>query len=196
MLTPQVIGIADLNEAIAAARDDRPTKLAHAIELCGQVCQRIKQSPAYLQSDDAKSQLREAITLASNDLTARMLLSVALSRVRYRLSPEASEYFTFAAAGNFLDDLNPDDPSAATRPTARTSAEQELQLLRKVRPMADLRIQPLVDAWSEYIDMQIAFNTGRASSDLYAAKRQSLLDEMQTLKLDRDTAQKIVRAGM
>ncbi len=41
-------------------------------------------------TDEAKNQLREAITLAPSDLTARLLLSVALNRVRYRLSPEAS----------------------------------------------------------------------------------------------------------
>jgi hypothetical protein len=135
-----------------------------------------------LHGDEVVSDLHETLDLAPNCLTARPIA--------------ASEYFILAAAEEFLPDLFNADPAAATQPTPHTTDAAELQLLHKVRPIADLKIQPLVDAWSEFIRMQVAFNTGKASYDSLTEKRQALWNWMQKLKIDQPTAEGIVNQGM
>jgi hypothetical protein len=195
VLNAQVLGVATIDDAVSCARQDRDDSLTQAIRLCAEICDRVRQSPGYLQTDDAGAQLHKVVELAPNDLTARLLLQQAQGKLRRRLSIAASECYAFTAAGNFLPDFFNDTPGAATQPTTRTSDQDELRLLRKVRPMADLKVQPLIDAWSEFIQWQIAYNSGRASTSSYMFRRQALMQEMTDLKLDRDAANALVRQG-
>ena len=196
ILGPTVIGFSTEDDAVDWARTDRQDRFSKAIEICTHACKQISASDSALHGDEVVSDLHETLDLAPNCLTARLLLALSQNKARQRLSIAASEYFILAAAEEFLPDLFNADPAAATQPTPHTTDAAELQLLHKVRPIADLKIQPLVDAWSEFIRMQVAFNTGKASYDSLTEKRQALWNWMQKLKIDQPTAEGIVNQGM
>jgi hypothetical protein len=196
VLGVQVLGVSTIDDAIACARDDRGDTLKHGIELGEELCKKVHDTPGYLQTDDAADLLHEAAEDAPGDLTLRLLLQQAEGKTRRRLSPEASECCTLTAVKDFLPDFFNADAGAATQPTTRMSGENETALLRKVRPLADLKVQPLIDAWSEFLLWQTAYNSGRAALAPYLEHRKALMDAMAGLKLNKDAASDLVRQGI
>jgi hypothetical protein len=192
VLGPGVVGFSNDDEAVDWARTDRREQLSRAMEICGSVCRRISDSNGAIGSDEVIGELHEVLELAPSHLTARLLLALAQNKARQRLSIAASEYYILSGAGDFVGDFFAADATAATQPSGHNTDDDELRLLRKVRPITDLKIQLLVDAWSEFIQMQVAFNRGRASFDLYRAKRQALHAAMEKQKIDHAAAEKIL----
>ena len=68
--------------------------------------------------------------------------------------------------------------------------------LRKLRPLADAKVQPLIDAWSKYIGALNQMQQGMGSSRDVEENRQLLLDEMAKEHADADLMQKMLREGM
>ena len=53
-----------------------------------------------------------------------------------------------------------------------------LSSLRKLRPIADIKVRPLIDAWVSFIQAWDYFEQGAGSAYSVETQRQSLLNEM------------------
>lgn len=191
----QVRGVSNLDEAAQTVRSDRPKNLALAISLFNEMRDEIKNSPGYLQTPGAQAKLRRIIALAPQDISARLLLGAAQNTQRRRLSATASEYYTFVAVAGAVPTLL--DPSNARVGQSTPEAiNLALRDLGKVRPIADLRVQPLIDAWSEFIQACDDAEGGRGSADLVQTKRQALLDTMVELGANQGMIEKMLNESI
>jgi hypothetical protein len=68
--------------------------------------------------------------------------------------------------------------------------------LRKLRPLADPKVRPLVDAWLKFIGAWNDLQQGEGSAQTLEAQRQSLLDEMAREQADPQSMQKMLKDGM
>jgi hypothetical protein len=192
---PQVIGISTLDDAAAVARVDRDPNLKQAIDLFGEVQQGIQNSPGYLQESDAQSKLEHILELAPQHFSAKLLLQVAHNKQRRRLTAGASEYYAFVALNSVLPALDVEKVvgPAQVMPAAMS---QGLAALRKLRPLADLRIQPLIDACSELIQARSDFDLGNGTADLLKAKFLAFEDELSKLQADTTLMEKMLHEGV
>ncbi len=114
----QVLGVATLDDAAAAARVDRDSSLAHAIDLFAKVQESIKQSPAYIFSSEAQDCLHQVLDQFPNHYSAALLLEYSRHEVP-RLSAMATEYYISIAVKEFNSgptvDSKVSDYSAQTR---------------------------------------------------------------------------------
>jgi hypothetical protein len=201
----QVIGISNLDEAAETARSDRSADLAQAISLFDEIKREASNQEAssreasnrhnYLQSSDAINKLKKIVQLEPRHISAKLLLGAGLNTQRRRLSAGASEYYTFTAIAAALPTLvNPSD----AKPGQATPEAIDLALrdLKKLRPMSDLRVQPMIDAWSEFISMCSEAEAGRATEDQLDAKRQALLNVMAHLNANKDMIEKMLNEGV
>jgi hypothetical protein len=73
---------------------------------------------------------------------------------------------------------------------------QGLAALRKLRPIADLRIQPLIDACSELIKARSDFDLGNGSADLLKEKYRAFVEELSKLQADTTLMEKMLHEGV
>lgn len=192
----QVIGITDLDNAASVARTDRDEKLARAISIFDQVQASVKDSPRYLQTAAGQARLQEVLELAPQHLSARLLLGALHNAQRRHLTATASIYYTLLAAHDALPSLV-DQARAGTRTALVPAAVQSgLAGLRKVRPLADPKIQPFVDAWTEFIQAWSQAESGMGTYEMAESKRQALLNEMGRLDTNKELAQKMLQEGI
>ena len=94
----QIIGIANLDEAIATVRSDRDVRLASAIRDFAAFRTVMAAGPAdYIHSKAAQNRLEEIVKLCSRHLSAKLLLAYAQDKQPATLSTTASLYYTFLA---------------------------------------------------------------------------------------------------
>lgn len=200
----QVLGIADLEDAMAIARVDRDAKLAQAIDLFGQVQQAIDKSPDYIYSKAALAKLTQVLTLAPNHYSAKLLLLVN-ERKLPRLSARASEYYTFVAVQSTWGSLYVDPQLGAVLLSPSAATDVTLKELHKVRPLADPNIQPYIDAWIDFIQAFDQFRVGRTNEFRVSSPNQwrivqnkytALLNEGIKLDANRDLAEKMMHEGI
>lgn len=192
----QAIGISDLDSAVAVARNDRDEKLAKAIFVFSQIQDSLKESPRYWQTPAGQAKLRQVLELAPQHLSAKLLLAAAQNKQRRHLTATASLYYIFTAIQNALPTLLDQQKSGEKVQLMPESIEQGLRDLHNLRPMADVRIQPLIDAWSEFIQAWSDAQSGQGSYPLAESKRQALLATMNKLNANRELAQKMLQEGI
>jgi hypothetical protein len=192
----QVIGIANLDDAVATVRSDRTPELTQAIALFAEVQKSLKDKPSAVKDLEIQEKLHKVLYLAPQHLSAQVLLSIAENKEPKTLSATASEYYTFLAAGNMTDALKQRSDSDATASVPSSVVRTGLANLRKLRPLADPNVRPLIDAWSRFIgawnEMQEGFGSPRSVEE----QRQSLLDEMAKENANEDLMQKMLKEGM
>lgn len=191
----QVIGISSLDEAAAVARIDRSDHLRQAIEIFRGIQQSAKESSDYLETPDAQQKLQRVLQLAPEHLSAKLLLDAITNRQRKRLSAAASEYYTFEAVGDMLPTLYAKEGNAPQSQdlVSDVSIDEGLKTLHKLRPMADLTVRPLIDAWTEFTE---ALEQSGAWNSTVEIKAQAVRDAMATLNANRDLAQKMLKQGI
>jgi Lon protease (S16) C-terminal proteolytic domain len=190
----QIMGISDLDDAAAVARSDRSANLSSAIAQFTQIQKSIKDSPDYLNSLDCSNKLKAILDLAPNHLSARILLNHLQNQQRRRLSVTASEYYMFAAVQEMLPTLAFHAGDQVQSPdVSNVAIEAGIKSLRHLRPMADLSVQPLIDAW---IDFSIALEGQNKWTPDVASKAQAVRDVQAKLNADQDLAQKMLKEGI
>lgn len=195
VVDPQVIGISNLDDAAATARVDRDAKLKQAIELFGKIQQSIQDAPDYLHGDEAQSKLQRVLDLAPQHLSAKLLLQVAQNKQRRRLTAGASEYYAFVALNGVVPALDVEKVvgSPQVMPAAMSEA---LDALHKLRPISDLRIQPLIDACSELIQARSDLDLGNGTPELLREKYRAFVDELTKLQSDTTLMEKMLHEGV
>ncbi len=192
----QVIGIATPADALAAVRADRDAKLAQAVALFADVQQGMKKSPAYFKQKEATDKLAQVVSLAPQHLSAKLLLETAQGKAPRTLSPAATLYYTFTAAGGLMGELATRSGDAPKHPVPSGAVKSGLADLHKLRPMADPTVRPLVDAWIKFIESWDASSQGRGSPQAMEHARQALDDEMAKERADTKLMQKMLKEGI
>jgi hypothetical protein len=192
----QVIGISNLDDAVAVMRTDRDEKLTPAIALFAKVQQALKDDPHALQNGAVQSELREILSLEPNHLSAKLLLMVAENKQPPALSPTASLYYTNMAVNVMLPILKDRANFDSTHQITSSAVQQQLADLNKLRPIADGKIQPLIDAWVRLLRTWSALEAGGGSPAGMDALIQKLTDEIAIVNADPDLNQKLLTEGM
>jgi hypothetical protein len=191
----QVLGISDLDEAVAVTRSDRDPKLAKAIELFSEIQKSINDSPGYLETPEAEAKLKDILDLAPNHLSARILLDHLHGDQRRRLTATASEFYMFSAVAQMLPTIYASEGQQTTslENVSTVAIESGIRSLRHLRPMADLSIQPLIDTW---IDFSSTLEQEGGWTPDVAAKAQAIRDALAKVNADQDLAQKMLKEGI
>ena len=192
----QLIGISTLSDAVATVRVDRAPKLNEAIAIFASLQQAAKDNPGYLNGKDAQEKLAKVLELAPQHLSARILLAAAQGKLPKTLSATASEYYTFVAVRVMLGILNERADSTASGQVPSAALRAGLMDLRKLRPLADADVRPLIDAWARFIQAWTALQQGTGSSETLETQRQFLLDEMAQEQADSQMMQKMLKEGV
>ena len=192
----QVIGIANLDDAVATVRTDRDKKLAQPLELFAAVQKSLQERPASLHGKDVQATLQQVLAFAPQHLSAKVLLAIAQGTQPKTLSASASAYYTLLGVGNMMDALKERSDSAATPSVPSSVVQTGLANLRKLRPMAVENVRPLIDAWARFIGSWNEMQEGLASPHSVEEQRQKLLDEMAKEDANADLMQKMLREGM
>jgi len=191
----QVIGIANLDDAVATLRTDRDAKLTEAIALFAQAQKSLKNSSS-LSGKDVRSTLQQVLTLAPQHLSAQLLLAMAQGKAPATLSAAASEYYTFESVGSMVDALKERSGSKAAQSVPSSVVRTGLAKLRELRPLADPTMRPLIDAWVRFIAAWNQMQEGLDSPKEVEQQRQLLLDEMAKENADADLMQKMLKEGI
>jgi hypothetical protein len=192
----QILGVATLDDAVAAVRVDRDPKLQEAIDLFATLQKSIKARPATLRSGETREALGKIIELAPQHLSAKLLLAVAEGRQPKTLSAGASQYFAFAAAAPMIDLIQQRAGSKELSRVPSAAIKAGLIELRKLRPMADANVRPLVDALIRFIDACDDVQSGKGSVENMQKQAQALLDEMARERADVKMMQKMLKEGV
>jgi hypothetical protein len=191
----QVIGISNLDDAVAATRADRGMKLAQAMSLFDAIRQNIRRSPGYLHSNEAKHSLTQVLKLAPNHLSAKLLLMIAQDEEPTTLSATASMYYTFVAVRGMLPILS-ERSQLDTAQVPSTVVKDGLANLKRLRPIADESVRPLIDAWSRFIWGWSMFQRGNTTKETLMTQAQAIDDAMAQLQTDQDLMQKMLKEGI
>ena len=194
----QVLGMADLTDAIAVARADRDVKMAGAMAAFADVQREVLASPAYLKRKEAADQLAAVVAAAPNHLSARVLLAVARGTAPKTLSITASQYYLALAVREMLTGLDrrSEHGGRAAVDVPPASLRSGLADLRKLRPLADPRTRPLIDAWSRFVGAVNAYQQHGATANDVDRERQRLSDEMQRQQSDPVVMQQLLNEGI
>ena len=192
----QIIGVSNIDDAIAAVRTDRQQKLALAIALFSKIQETLKSDPHALHTAQLQSQLQEILNVAPNHLSAKLLLMVAQKKQPASLSPTASLYYTNTAVSEMLPILKNRATFDSQHQITAAAIHQQLADLEKLRPIADPTTQPLIDDWSHFLRAWSAVQSGGGSTTAVDTQFQKLSDEVSSLNADPDLDQKLLNEGI
>jgi hypothetical protein len=192
----QVIGVSTLDDAVAIARADRDPKEQQAIDLFCEIQQSMRASPGYLRSDDARDKLKQVTELAPNHLSAKLLLQIAESKQRQRLTEWASEYYAQMELNSVIPVLTDKNFATGTQHLIPAAVDVALVKLRHLRPISDVRIQPFVDCCIELIQARSSYDVGAASHETLMEKYQAYSDAYDKLQGDRALMEKMLHEGV
>ena len=192
----QIIGISDLDDAVATVRVDRDEKLTQAIAMFAQVQQEMKTDPTYLKKSEATEKLNNVLELAPQHLSAQLLLAIIDGKQAKSLSFTASMYYTTLAARNMLTVLAQRAESHDRQQVASSVIRIGLNDLHKLLPLADSNVRPLINAWMRFIEAWNGLQQGEGTVDQLENRRQSLLDEMAKQNTNPELMQEIAARGV
>jgi hypothetical protein len=191
----QVLGISDLDDAVAVSRTDRGADLAKAIDLFREIRESIKDSPSYLYGNEALRKLQQVLALAPNDYSAKALILAAEHKLP-RLSAGASEYYTFVAVKEIENTVSPKTTKGTPTPLTQSAVDAALAKLNKLRPIADLTVRPWIDSWIDYIQACNELRLGEATTDYTNEKYQEMMNQSVKLDANQDLSEKLLHEGI
>jgi len=141
----QVFSLAKFDDALSLARANRAPDLAAAITEFGIVAKAGAQNPQSLRTPDAIGKLKSILQRAPGHLSAFVLLQYATDKLPKSLSPAG----TLSELDQSIGDLNTAIGSdlSATNKLDSGQISKARSGLQRLRPLADARVRPLVDAW-------------------------------------------------
>jgi hypothetical protein len=104
-------------------------------------------------------------------------------------------YYTFVAVRAMLPILTERSQLGDVK-VPSTVVRDGLDDLKKLRPMADESVRPLIDAWSRFIWGWNMFQAGNVSRDTVESQAQAIDDAMAKLQADQDLMQKMLKEGI
>lgn len=192
----QVIGISNLDDAVAVSRLDRDANLTDAIAQFTQVQQELKDDPKKIHSKEIQSQLAQVVDLEPRHFSAKLLLMTAQNLQPKKLSATATMYYTVTAFKTVWPTLM-EHAKAPNPPLMNSLVVQEvLHSLDKVRQLADPQVVPFVNAYRLYIEALNDLEYHRASPNMVEERRQVVLDTLAKLQADRDLMEKMLYEGI
>jgi len=141
----QVFAFSKFDEALDVARLGKPPALTAAISDFTALTKAAAAAPNSLRAPDAIAKLQSIIQRAPTHLSARVLLLYATDKLPRTLSPAGTLAEIDQATGD-LETAIRGDLTAKTKLDGGQVARARSGLQR-LRPLADARVRPLVDAW-------------------------------------------------
>jgi hypothetical protein len=141
----QVFAFTKFDEALAVARLGKPPEIMAAIAEFSTLAKSAAKAPNSLRAPDAMTKLQSIIQRVPTHLSARVLLLFATDKLPKTLSPAGTLAEIDQATGD-LETAIRGDLTAKTKLDGGQVAKARSGLQR-LRPLADARVRPLVDAW-------------------------------------------------
>lgn len=141
----QVFAFAKFDDALAVARAAKPPEIAAAISDFAALAKAAAAAPNSLRAPDAIAKLRSILQRAPSHHSAQVLLQFATDKLPKTLSPAGTLSEIDQATGD-LETAIRGDLTANTKLDGGQVAKARSGLQR-LRPLADARVRPLVDAW-------------------------------------------------
>ena len=192
----QVLGISNLSDATATMRADRDPNLASAIDMFTSLQQAAKDKPDYWNSKETQDTLSKVLELAPQHLSSQILLASASGKLPKTLSATASNYYTFLALNPMVEILTERTGSNQNHQVPSAVVRAGLVDLRKLRPIADPNVRPLVDACARFIEAWNYLQQGSGSLNDLETQRESVLDAMAKEQSDPKLVQKMLKEGI
>jgi hypothetical protein len=141
----QVFSLAKFDDALSVARADKSADLAAAITDFAAFAKTAGPNPQSLRAPDAVARLRSILQRAPGHLSAAVLLQFATDKLPKSLSPAG----TLSELDQSIGDLNTaiDGDLNATNKLDSGQIAKARSGFQRLRPLADSRVRPLVDAW-------------------------------------------------
>jgi hypothetical protein len=191
----QVFTIADLQQAVAIARTDRPAKLAQAIKLFGDLQSKLEKSEKEtLRDPQTQKTLHEILELAPNHLSARQILALCEGKAPKTLSANATIYQLTALMYPYRTLLKSGKAIDRTSLPAYVTvlARKRLAALRPIAHKDLIALTADVAAFIEAID-GLAAHTVSAST--VSAKAQNLDARFAALGNDPEFLERLIHEG-
>jgi hypothetical protein len=197
LINTHVIGIANLDEAAAAARTDRPEQVAAAIKLFDGIRPDLKKFPLHVHTKAVQDVLQQILTLVPDDYSAKLLLAIGQNKEPRKLSSTATLYYMAVAEHEVAPTLFDRSKVAALRSSTTPVAVQKgLQELYKLRGIGALDVMPLLDAEVRLIQGVNSVETGIAAPQTVLPLIQSYEDAAARLNTDRNFQEKLLKEGI
>ena len=201
----QILSIGTLENAAAAARQDREKYLANALSTFYQIQRGLGPNApvAYLRNRDTYMALQQVLQLAPNHLSAEFMLRAANNQLPNTLSLSSSIEEIWAASalmhGYLLDDKAP-DPAKNTRYRTTQLPAEAIKVALDRLTWLDTRLHPkakeLKSAMYDYIQsLDNLRRQGGLSTTGYShnlAKRDKVLGEFIKLGTDRNALEELM----
>ena len=159
----QVFSLAKFDDALAVARADKSPELAAAIKDFAALSRIAAATPAVLRAPDAIAKLKSILQRAPGHLSAQILLQYATDKLPKSLSPAG----TLSELDQSIGDLNTAISGDLTVKNQLDGGQiaKARTALQRLRPLADPRVRPLVDAWVNWGNLadKLAHATGPAN---------------------------------
>jgi hypothetical protein len=197
VINTHVIGAATLEDAALVARTDRSDGVAAAIKLFESVQPELKKFPEHIHTKAVQDVLQQILTLAPNDLSAKLLLALGQNKGPKKLSSTATLYYLSIAdrqVGPALRDRSKLDKIKST--TTPVAVQKGLNDLFKLRGIGATEVMPLVDAEVKLIQGINNVETGRQAPQSILPLIQNFEDAAARLKSDRDWMEKLLKEGI
>ena len=188
----QVIGIDNLDDAVAVARMDRDPALVKAMVLFSDFQQKMHTNPHYFSAPDAAIQLQKVLDLAPNHLSAKLLLGLTTHHQRTHLTVPTSLYYCDFIA----DPVLPRDSSDQIRRVDPTDLDSSIAQLQKLRPIADRKTQAYIDSVREYVQGLGDYQQHQISLDDLRSREQDCIRERSKLAEDDKAVQQMLKEGV
>lgn len=144
----QVFTLKNFDEALALGRADKATEFSSAITDFAALVKSTKGDPRGLRTPESGEQLRSVLKRAPTHFSAQVLLLAAAGKLPKTLSPAG----TLAEVDQAVGDLKTAIGGDLTTNTKLNSGQVTTARsgLVKLRPLADPRVRPLLDAWAAW----------------------------------------------
>jgi hypothetical protein len=141
----QVFALGNFDEAFAVARADKTPELAAAISDFTAFVKAFSATPQAMRTPDAIGKLQSILQRAPTHFSAKVLLDYATDKLPKSLSPSGS----LAELDQSIGDLHTaiDGDLAAANSLDGGQISKARLALQRLRPLADARVRPLIDAW-------------------------------------------------
>jgi hypothetical protein len=190
----QVIGISDLDDAMAVARVDRAPDLAKAITEFSDVQGMLKGDPYRIHDLLVRTKLTDVLTLEPNHFSAKLLLLMAEHKEPSTLSAAATNYYVDLTVHTMMPGLYDKKPNVTLASPA--VVHDGLAKLQKIRHCADPEFVPYVNAVQGFMLAMNDYAQQRISLAALQIRAQAVLDQRDKLNTDRDLLEKMLHEGV
>jgi hypothetical protein len=191
----QAFTIANLQEAVAVVRADRPPPLREAIELFADLQEKLtKSEKATIQAAETRTTLRHILGLAPNHLSAKCLLAICEGTAPKTLSRNATAFQLGIIFGPYYRAIE------TKRPLDRNSLPhsvtvQAKQRLNNLWPIAHADYKPILGDVSSYMDTMDELANHSISYETATKRLDDIIGRITAIEGDPNLLEKLIREG-